>query len=297
MKRVGIIGVGLLGGAIASRLLRGGYQVAGHDLRPQALRALAGEGLRPADGLADAVAEADAVLAVLPTPESVEAVFLAPGGLLDCAPPGAMLLQMSTISPALTLRLAEAAAGRGHRFLDAPVVGTSVRVARGESTVLVGGDGAHLSACRELLAAIAPETKHVGAAGSAALAKLVSNLLVALHTASLAEALVLAAKGGLAPGQMLDILSGTGAASRIMEIRGPSMVAGQYPPQMKLELFLKDLRLMAEEAERLAVPLPLTGAARDLYHAAAQHGAAAGAGEEDLAVVHAYLEKLAGLKR
>ncbi len=297
MRRIGIIGIGLLGSAIASRLLHAGYEVAGYDLRPDALKSLAAEGLRQADGLAGATERAEAILAVLPTPESVEAVFLGPGGLLASAPPSAVLIQMSTISPELTRRLADRAAGSGYRFLDAPVSGTSLMVARGDSTVLVGGEEAHLSPCRELFAAIAGKTEYVGPAGSASLAKLATNLLVALHTAALAESLVLAAKGGVAPARMLELLSGSAAASRMMEIRGPSMVAGDYPPQMKLELFLKDLRLMMEEAERLGVVLPLTGAARELFTAAGEDGAALGVGEEDLAVVHAYLERLAGLKR
>ena len=118
---------------------------------------------------------------------------------------------------------------------------------------------------------------------------------MALNTAALAESLVLAAKGGIPPAQMLELLSGSAAASRMMEIRGPLMVAGSYPPQMKLELFLKDLRLMTEEAERLGVALPLTGAARELFNAVGEDGAALGVGGEDLAVVHAYLKKLAGL--
>jgi len=297
MRRIGIIGMGLLGSAIASRLLHAGYEVAGYDLRPDALKSLAAEGLRQADGLASAAEGADAVLVVLPTLESVEAVFFGLGGLFASAPPSAVLIQMSTISPELTQRLAERAAGSGYRFLDAPVSGTSLMVARGDSTVLVGGEEATLTPCRELFSALAAKTVFVGPVGSASLAKLATNLLVALHTAALAEALVLAAKGGIQPARMLELLSGSAAASRMMEIRGPLMVAGSYPPQMKLELFLKDLRLMTEEAERLGVALPLTGAARELFNAASEDGATLGVGEEDLAVVHAYLEKLAGLKR
>ena len=297
MRRIGIIGIGLLGSAIASRLLHAGYEVAGFDLRPDALKSLAAEGLRQADGLASAAEGAEAVLVVLPTLESVEAVFLGPGGLFASAPPSAVLIQMSTISPELTQRLAAGAAGNGYRFLDAPVSGTSLMVARGDSTVLVGGDEATLALCRDLFSALAGKTEFVGPVGSASLAKLATNLLVALNTAALAEALVLAAKGGIPPARMLELLSGSAAASRMMEIRGPLMVAGSYPPQMKLELFLKDLRLMTEEAERLGVALPLTEAARELFNAAGEDGATLGVGGKDLAVVHAYLEKLAGLKR
>ena len=297
MKRIGILGLGLLGSAIASRLLRAGYEVAGYDVRPDALASLARDGLRPADGVEGAAEGADAVLAILPTPESVEQVFLAPDGLLLTAPSEAVLIQMSTISPELTMRLAESSAARGYAFMDVPVSGTSMMVARGDSTLLVGGAEADAARCEEMFAAIAGKTEFVGAVGSASLAKLATNLLVALHTAALAESLVLAAKGGVEPARMLELLSGSAAASRMMEIRGPSMVSGSYPPQMKLDLFMKDLRLIIEEGERLEVSLPLTRAARELYSAARDEGAVPTVGEKDLAVVHAHLEKLAGLKR
>jgi len=121
----------------------------------------------------------------------------------------------------------------------------------------------------------------------------VTNLLVALNTAALAEALVLAAKGGLDPATLLAAMQNSAAGSRMLDVRGPLMVAGDFPPQMKLELFLKDLRLMLEEGQRLSVPLPLTRTAQQLYAAAA----AAGAGAQDLAVVITQLERLAGLTR
>jgi 3-hydroxyisobutyrate dehydrogenase len=127
----------------------------------------------------------------------------------------------------------------------------------------------------------------------ASLAKLVTNLLVALNTAALAEALVLASKGGLDLATMVDALTDSAAASRMIDVRGPLMVANDFPPQMKLDLFLKDLRLMLEEGQRLDVPLPLTSTANDLYVATA----AAGAGGEDLAVVMRRFEQLAGLSR
>jgi 3-hydroxyisobutyrate dehydrogenase-like beta-hydroxyacid dehydrogenase len=125
----------------------------------------------------------------------------------------------------------------------------------------------------------------------ASLAKLVTNLLVALNTAALAEALVLSAKGGLKPAKMLEALAGTAASSRMMEIRGPLMAAEEFPPQMKLDIFLKDIRLMIEEGQRLEVPLPLTSTAQKLYIAASDTGA----GSQDLAVVMKTLKRLAGL--
>ena len=291
MRRIGIIGVGLLGSAVATRLLQSGFEVSGFDIRTEQVVALAPQGLRTTSSIAEAAQEADAIFTILPTLDSVEAVMCGPGGLVDSAPPSAILLQMSTISPALSRRLGEAAAARGRRFLDTPISGTSAMVAQGDCTILVGGEAATVQACRPLFDAIARRTVHVGEVGMAALAKLVTNLLVALNTAALAEAFVLAAKGGLNLATMLDALSHSAASSRMLDVRGPLMVAGEFPPQMKLDLFLKDLRLMLQEGQHLAVPLPLTSTAQELYAAAA----AAGAGGQDLAVVMKRFEQLAGL--
>ncbi len=293
MQRIGIIGVGLLGSAVASRLLQHGFEVTGYDTRPEQVDALSPRGLRPAASIAGAAAGADAIFTVLPSLESLDAVVRGPGGLVETAPREAILIQMSTISPELTRSLNEATAAKGLGLLDAPVSGTSAMVARGDCTILVGGDPTRVQQCRTVFDAIARRTVHVGAVGMASLAKLAMNLLVALNTAALAEALVLGAKGGLDPAKTLEALEGTAASSRMTELRGPLMVAGEFPPQMKLDLFLKDLRLILEEGQRLRVSLPLTSTAQQLYTAAG----AAGAGHLDVAVVMTTLERLAGLQR
>ncbi len=292
MHHIAIIGVGLLGSAVATRLLQHGFEVTGYDTRATQVEALQPQGLRAAASVAEAAAEADAVFTILPTLDAVEAVVCGPGGLVETAPRQAVLIQMSTISPQLTCRLHKAAAAAGLAFLDAPISGTSAMVAHGDCTILVGGEPALVQRCRPLFDAVAQQAVHLGAVGMAALAKLVTNLLVALNTAALAEALVLATKGGLEPATLLAAIQHTAAGSRMLDVRGPLMVAGTFPPQMKLELFLKDLRLMLEEGLRLSVPLPLTTTAQQLYAAAAE----AGAGAQDLAVVITQLERMAGLK-
>ncbi|PYM93608.1 MAG: hypothetical protein DME04_10495 [Candidatus Rokuibacteriota bacterium] len=293
MKRIGIVGVGLLGTAVASRLLEGGFEVIGYDTSPGQVVPLRVRGLVVAAGLADVAANADAIFTMLPSPDSVEAVLLGAGGLIESAPPSTTLIQMSTISPALSRRLAEAAAARGRPFLDAPMSGTSAMVARGDCVIFVGGDPDHLEACRPAFAAIARRTIHVGGAGIASLAKLVTNLLVGLNTAALAEALVLGAKGGLDPAVLVEILRDSAAASKMLEVRGPLMVGHRFEPQMKLDLFLKDFRLMLEEGQRLGVALPLTSLTQQLCTATA----AAGRGGQDLAAVITTLEGMAGLAR
>jgi 3-hydroxyisobutyrate dehydrogenase-like beta-hydroxyacid dehydrogenase len=291
VKNIAIVGVGLLGSAVAGRLLQAGFQVSGYDTRPEQVRALAAQGLRAAGSIAEAVQGAEAVFTILPTLDSAEAVMSGPGGLAQTAARGTVILQMSTLSPELVQRLAQAAEAHGLPFLDTPMSGTSGMVARGDCTVLVGGDEALMQRCLPVLSALGTQTIHMGPVGAAALAKLVTNLVMALNTAALAEGLVLAAKGGLAPAAMLALLRTTAASSRMLEIRGPMMESGQYPAQMKLELFLKDLRLMLEAGRRLGVALPLTETGQRLYQAAAEAGHAA----EDLAVIKTALERMAGM--
>jgi 2-hydroxy-3-oxopropionate reductase len=292
MKRIGIIGIGLLGSAVAARLLKGKFEVTGYDTRPEQITALAAQGLSAATSIAEVAADADAVFTILPSLRSVEETILGAGGLIETAPPNCTLIQMSTISPDLTRRLGAAAAAKNLGLLDAPMSGTSAMVERGDCAIFVSGDRARVDACQPIFDAIAKKTVYVGAVGMASLAKLATNLLVGLNTAALAEAFVLAAKGGLAPAALLEALKGSAADSKMLEVRGPLMVSHRFDAQMKIDLFLKDFKLMLEEGLRLGVPLPLTSTTQQLATATA----AAGRGEEDLAAIITTLEHLAGLQ-
>lgn len=291
MKRIAIVGVGLLGGAVAQRLLAAGFDVTGHDVRREMVDALVPRGLRPAASLAEAVADAELVFTILPSLDIVDATVRGPDGVLARAPRDAIVAQMSTISPPLTRALGDAAAARGVRFLDTPMSGTSSMVARGDCTIFVAGAPADADTARPVFDAIGKKTIFVGPVGTATVAKLATNLLVGLNTAALAEALVLGAKGGLEPARLLDILRDSAAGSRMVDVRGPLMVQRDFTAQMKLDLFLKDFTLMLEEGKRVGAPLLLTGLARELATAAAN----AGHGSDDLAAIVTTLERMAGL--
>jgi 3-hydroxyisobutyrate dehydrogenase-like beta-hydroxyacid dehydrogenase len=292
VKRIGIIGVGLLGSAVGSRLLQGKFKVKGYDTRPAQLKLLQAQGLIAAGSLAELAVDSDAVFTILPSLEAIETTILGRGGLVETAPRDCTLIQMSTISPELTRRLAAAALASGLGFLDAPMSGTSAMVERGDCTIFVAGDRARVQACQPLFDAIAKKTHYVGDAGMASLAKLATNLLVGLNTAALAEALVLGAKGGLAPAHLVEILKGSAGDSKMLEVRGPLMVSHRFDAQMKIDLFLKDFKLMLEEGLRLGVPLPLTSVTQQLTTATAT----AGRGNEDLAAIVTTFELLAGLE-
>src|SRR5437899_772139 len=221
MTTVGVVGLGLLGSAVAARLRAGGHVVVGYDVVAEKVQALVAVGGRAAP-TAEAVAEAaEAVCVVLPSLASVDEVVLGSRGLAASGPPGRTIIQMSTISPALTERLAREVTAKGLAFLDAPISGTSAMVARGEGIVLVGGERGVFDRWRPLLETILPSAVFIGRAGQAMLLKLVANLLVALHSAAAAEALLMARAAGLDLGLVLDVLCRSAASSRMLEVRGP----------------------------------------------------------------------------
>jgi 3-hydroxyisobutyrate dehydrogenase-like beta-hydroxyacid dehydrogenase len=281
MTTVGIVGVGLLGGAVAARLRAAGHAVVGYDVAEPALARLAALGGTPVTSIADLARAAELVCTILPSLTTVEGAILGSGGLAASGRRGPVIVQMSTISPTLTERLARETAARGLVFLDCPISGTSGMVAKGEGVIFVGGEAAAYQRWKPLLESILPRAVHVGRAGQAMVLKLVANLLVALNSAAAAEAINLARASGLDPQVVVDVLRTGAATSRMLEVRGPLMVRGEYPAQMKLDLFMKDLHLIQDAGKTAGAPLPLTDVAERLY-AASQN---AGHGAEDLAVV------------
>jgi 3-hydroxyisobutyrate dehydrogenase-like beta-hydroxyacid dehydrogenase len=279
--RVGVVGVGLLGHAVATRLLAAGREVIGYDVVPERNAVLEAAGGRAAASIAEVTKAAEIVCVLLPSLATVEDAVLGASGVLPSATPGQVIAQMSTISPALTERLARAASAHGVNFLDCPVSGTSAMVARGDGILMVGGERAVYEQWRPVLEQALPRAIYVGTAGQAMTVKLIANLLVGLHSAAAAEALGLARAAGLDAGMVLDILTSSAGNSRMLEVRGPMIVGGEFPAQMKLDLFMKDLHLILEAGERVGAPLPLTTLAERLFASALK----AGHGSEDLAVV------------
>ena len=293
MTTVGIVGLGLLGSAIASRFIKAGHAVVGFDILPARVAALTAMGGKAAPSAAAVAQSAEAVCTLLPSLAAAEKAVLGRDGILAGARPGLTVIQMSTISPALTERLAREVTGKGLGFLDCPVSGTTSMVERGDGSFFVGGERALYERWRLVLESALPRAVLVGRVGQAMTLKLVANLLVALHSAAAAEALTLARKAGLDLDLALEVLNSSAAASAMLKVRGPMVIRNEFPAQMKLDLFMKDIHLMQDAAAAVGAPLPFTDLAERLY-AAAQ---AAGHGAEDLAVVVTAIEKHAAGRR
>ena len=281
MSTIGVVGLGLLGHAVSARLLKAGHAVIGFDVLPEKVSALEDLGGQAASSAAAVAQSAEAVCTLLPSLAAAESAIVGRDGVLAGAHTGLAVIQMSTISPTLTEKLAREVAARHLSFLDCPVSGTSSMVERGDGIFFVGGERGLYERWRPMLESVLPRAVLVGGVGQAMTLKLVANLLVALHSAAAAEALTLARKAGLDLDIALDVLNSSAATSSMLKVRGPMIVRGDFPAQMKLDLFMKDIHLMQEAAAAVGAPLPFTDLAEGLYGAAQ----AAGHGGEDLAVV------------
>jgi 3-hydroxyisobutyrate dehydrogenase-like beta-hydroxyacid dehydrogenase len=281
-KTVGMIGLGLMGTALTERLLEAGYTVWVHNRTPAKAQPLVARGARWAE---NPLAICDRVLISLYTTDTVEAML---DRLADGLRPGQILIDTTTGEPEQTAQLGARLAERGVHYLDAPLSGSSEQTRRGEATAIVGGPREAFDACADLFACCAAKTIYAGACGSGAKMKLVTNLVLGLNRAALAEGLVFAQSVGLDAEAALQVLLSTMAYSRTMDTKGRKMVEGDFRTQARLSQHLKDIRLILAAAAAAGQALPLTETHRQLLEAAE----AAGFGDADnSAVIRAFDRK------
>lgn len=263
---VAVVGLGLMGTAIAGRLLDAGVPTHVWNRTASRAEALLARGARWCD---DPLGACRLVITSLYDGAAVRAVM---EPRLDAAEAGRIVVDTSTVDAETTESLAARARRRGIAWLDAPISGSSVQTARGEATVLVGGDDADVAACAGLWAILGGRWHHCGAVGSASRMKLVTNLVLGLNRAALAEGLVFARALGIDPAAALEVLRDGPAASRQMDTKGPKMVAGDFAVQARLAQHRKDVQLILEAAAAAGLTLPLAAAHRALLDAAVARG-------------------------
>ncbi|REK18683.1 MAG: NAD(P)-dependent oxidoreductase [Planctomycetota bacterium] len=274
MARVGLIGVGLLGTALAERLLAAGHVVVGFDLdaaRRQALVAAGGIALESAARVAE---QCDTLVFSLPNSSIVAQVVASIKAELRSRH---LLVDTTTGDPQAVESLAAQLASCDIDYIDATILGSSQLVRDGQAIVMVGGEDEAVGTCRELLACFGREAFHVGPTGAGSRMKLVVNLVLGLHRAVLAEGLTLAKALDLDPASALAILKAGAAYSAVMDTKGEKMLTGDFAPQARLSQHLKDVRLLLAAAERSATSLPLSESHRILL----ERAEAAGYGEAD----------------
>jgi 2-hydroxy-3-oxopropionate reductase len=276
-KKVGFIGLGVMGAPMARNLLAAGYEVVAWNRSAGPLGELAAAGARAADGPGAVAREADIVISIVKDDAAVREVLAGPEGAIAAARPGALVIDMSTVSPAVARELAEEATAREVAFLDAPVSGGDVGARDGTLSIMVGGEAGDVERARPVFEVLGSRVTHVGAAGAGQVAKACNQVLVAVIFGGLAEALVLGSKLGVDPAAILDAVGGGMAANRIMEVRRDNFLGHDFAPGFKVDLHHKDLEIALGASGEVDAPLPLTAEVQQMF----RQLRAAGFGEED----------------
>ena len=249
------MGLGIMGRPMVANLLAAGHEVTVASRSPGPVAEMVALGARAATDLTDLARGRDAVLTMLPDSPDVEAVVLGPGGVLEAARPGTLVIDLSTVRPATSRAIAAAARERECAALDAPVSGGDTGAVAGTLAIMVGGDPEAFAAARDLLGALGTTVRHVGPAGAGQTVKAANQMLIGGTLAVLAEALTLLERAGVDPAGALEVLGGGMAQSRILERKGPQMLERSFDPGFRVELHEKDMGIVAATAAELGVPL------------------------------------------
>ena len=288
---VGIVGLGIMGGAFAQNLIAAGWQVIGYDIAPAQRRAMAKLGVDIAENTEDVARQARTVITSLPKPAALleTATAIAKAGL-----PRRVIVEMSTFALDDKAKAEAVLRKAGHVMLDCPVSGTGAQAVSKDLVVYASGASGEIRKLRGLFSGFTRAIHDVGVFGNGSRMKYVANLLVAIHNVASAEAMVLGMKAGLPPQLIFDLIKTGAGNSRIFELRAPMMVRNSYGnPTMKISVWQKDMDVIGSYARKIAVPTPMFDASKAIYAKALRSGHSA----EDTAVVCAVLEKMAGVKR
>ncbi len=291
-ERVGFIGLGIMGRGMARNILKAGFPLRVWNRTASRMDELVVEGAGPASSPGDLAFHSDIIITCVSDTPDVEQVLLGEGGVIHGARPGSLVIDMSTISPQATQRIAAQLAERHIHMLDAPVSGGSEGAARGTLSIMVGGDVTQFERALPVFQAMGTTITHLGPIGAGQTTKLVNQILVVGHALAMSEALLFAQAGGVDLRKALEAVSGGAAGSWMLSNRGPQILARDWRPGFTIDLQQKDLRLVLQEADRLGVPLPGTALIHQLYRTLQ----ARGLGHEGNHALIKALENLAGIE-
>jgi 3-hydroxyisobutyrate dehydrogenase-like beta-hydroxyacid dehydrogenase len=288
---LGFVGLGAMGGRMARRLLDAGYALHGYNRTPAKAADLVKAGMVLAGSPREVAERAEAVFTMVTDDDALDAVSGGPQGILAGLRPGAVLIEMSTVSPAVIERLAREVAARGAALLDAPVSGSPATLEAGQLSFMVGGDHAVLDRARPFLQAIGPTITHVGAAGLAKSMKIAVNQGLAVQMLAFSEAVLLAEKAGIDRARAVEVLLKSVVASPMVKYRGPFVLGMPAEAWFDVDMIQKDLRLALDMAHASGVPLPTVAITQEMLTAARGLGLA----KYDFAVVFDVIARLSGL--
>jgi 3-hydroxyisobutyrate dehydrogenase-like beta-hydroxyacid dehydrogenase len=290
-RKVGVIGMGIMGGAFARNLATAGWRVVGYDTDPKVRRAMARAGIEIARNAGDVAAKAPIIITSLPHPEALHDTVAA---IAAAKIKPRILVEASTFTLDDKLKAERTLRKAGHTMLDCPVSGTGSQAKVKDIVIYASGDANAIRQLKPMFAAFSRGVHDLGAFGNASRMKYVANLLVAINNVASAEAMVLGMKAGLDPKSIYETIRTGAGNSRVFELRGPMMVAGKYDDAtMKVKLWQKDMQVIGDFAKSIGVRTPLFSATQPIYDAALRGGHAM----QDTASVCAVMEGMAGVKR
>jgi 3-hydroxyisobutyrate dehydrogenase len=293
VANVGFVGLGVMGGGIARRLLAAGHTVHGYNRTREKAEALTGEGLNVVDSPREAAERADVVFSMVTNVPALRAVAGGDDGVLAGLSDGKIWVDMSTAAPAVSRELADQVRERGADLVDAPVSGSVSTLEEGKLSIMVGGRAETFERVRPILLDIGPKATHVGDNGQALLLKIAINLSLHVQMVAFSEGLLLAEKDGIDREVALDVMLNSVIASPMLKYRGPFVVELPEEAWFDVDMMQKDMLLALEAGRQLDVPMPTTAASNELLTAARGMGLA----REDFAVVYQVLAAMAGLER
>ena len=262
---IGFIGLGIMGRPMAEHLINAGYSLIVRDVNESAVNELIAKGAKAAGSAKEVAAQSDAIITMLPDSPDVEAVALDEGGIIEGAKKGSIHVDMSSIAPASAVKVAKALSEKGMRCLDAPVSGGQVGAQNAALSIMVGGDKNLFEEMLPIFQVMGKTVTLCGANGAGQIVKACNQIQVALNIAGMCEAFVLGAKAGVDPAIILQVLSGGYAQNRVMDVRGPKVIKGDFQPGFKSRFHLKDLNIILQTGANFEVSLPMTSTVHKLF--------------------------------
>ena len=289
VEQIGFIGLGIMGKPMARNLMTAGYEVTVYDIVGEAVEELATDGAKTAASSEQVASVTDTIITMLPDSADSEKVILGPGGVLEGARSGSIIIDMSSIAPSVSQKISLECSQKSVEFLDAPVSGGEPGAVNATLAIMVGGKQEIFDRCSDLLKVMGANVVLTGDVGAGNITKLANQIIVAANIEALSEAFVLAQKAGVDPERVFNAIRGGLAGSAVMEAKGPMMLDRNFRAGFRIRLHQKDLRNVLQTAQELNVPLPVTALVQQMLASLVNDGEQ----DSDHSAILRFLEKLA----
>ncbi len=292
MSKIGFIGLGIMGKPMSRNLLKAGYSLVVYDVVPGPVAELTEAGAERGESSRDTAAKSDIIITMLPDGPDVEAAVLGPGGVLEGARRGSIIVDMSSINPTVSQKVGAACAFKGVEFMDAPVSGGEPKAIDGTLAIMVGGKAEVFDEVAPILQKMGSSVTLTGPVGAGNVTKLANQIMVACNIAAMGEALVLATRAGLDPEVVFNAVKGGLAGSTVLNAKAPMVISRNFKPGFRIRLHQKDLRNALLAAESMKVSLPFTALVQQMLMSLMNEGK----GDLDHSAIVTFIESMAGIE-